>query len=69
MKQLHVYDPAMCGFSGVCGPEVDPARVTFAADLKRREEQGVGVSRFGLAQHPAAFVENDGARVGCRRTR
>jgi hypothetical protein len=34
MTKLEVYDPAMCCSTGVCGPEVDPALVTFAADLK-----------------------------------
>ena len=59
MKTLKVYDPAMCCPTGVCGPEVDPALVRFAADLKWIEGQGVTVERYNLAQSPKAFAEND----------
>ena len=59
MERLDIYDPAMCCSSGVCGPDVDPKLVRFAADLKWLHEQGVEVQRFNLSQNPAAFVEND----------
>jgi AhpD family alkylhydroperoxidase len=62
MKTLKVYDPPMCCSTGVCGPEVDPALVRFAADLKWLESQGVAVERFNLAQSPMAFVENETVR-------
>lgn len=60
---LHVYDPAMCCTTGVCGPQVDPALVRFASDLQWLQAQGVAVHRFNLAQNPAAFVENDLVRA------
>ncbi|ODU25221.1 MAG: hypothetical protein ABS95_00390 [Verrucomicrobia bacterium SCN 57-15] len=63
MKRLDVYDPAMCCSTGVCGPQVDPALVRFAADLKWLQEQGVEVRRFNLSQNPAAFVENELVRA------
>jgi AhpD family alkylhydroperoxidase len=62
MKRLDVYDPAMCCSSGVCGPQVDPALVRFAADMKWLQDQGVEVRRFNLSQSPAAFVENEQVR-------
>jgi hypothetical protein len=62
MKRLDVYDPAMCCSSGVCGPQVDPALVIFAADMKWLQDQGVEVRRFNLSQNPAAFVENEQVR-------
>ena len=58
MKKLEVYDPAMCCSTGVCGPDVDPALVTFAADLKWVVEQGVAVQRYNLGQEPQAFAAN-----------
>jgi arsenite methyltransferase len=61
-RRLDVYDPALCCSSGVCGPEVDPALVQFAAHLQQVQEQGVEVRRFNLAQNPAAFVENEQVR-------
>ena len=56
---LEVYDPAMGRTTGVGGPEVDPVRVRFAADLKWLQEQGAEVQRFSLSQSPAAFVGNE----------
>lgn len=58
MPKLQVFDPAMCCSTGVCGPEVDPALVRFAADLEWLKENGVAVERFNLSQEPAAFVGN-----------
>jgi AhpD family alkylhydroperoxidase len=57
--RLEVYDPAMCCSTGVCGPDVDPVLVRFAADLKWLQKQGAEVERFNLSQSPAAFVENE----------
>ena len=59
MKRIDVYDPAMCCSTGVCGPQVDPVLVPFAADAKWLQDQGVEVRRFNLSQNPAAFVENE----------
>jgi AhpD family alkylhydroperoxidase len=56
---LAVYDPAMCCSTGLCGPQVDPVLVRFAADVKWLQERGAQVQRFNLSQNPAAFVEND----------
>ena len=53
----------MCCSTGVCGPEVDPALVRFAADLKWLGEQGVTVQRFNLTQTPIAFAENETVRA------
>ncbi len=59
MPRLEVFDPAMCCSTGVCGPQVDPVLVRFAADVRWLQEQGVKVQRFNLSQNPAAFVENE----------
>lgn len=57
-KALQVYDPPLCCSTGVCGPDVDPELVRFAADLHWLESHGVSVERFNLAQQPAAFAGN-----------
>ena len=57
-KIIQVFDPAMCCTSGVCGPEVDPKLVQFAADLDWLKGAGVLVQRHNLSQNPAAFVAN-----------
>jgi hypothetical protein len=58
MTKLEIYDPAMCCATGVCGPEVDPALVAFAADLKWVADQGIAVQRYNLGTEPQAFAAN-----------
>lgn len=58
MRKLEVFDPAMCCSTGVCGVEVDPVLVQFAADLQWLQEQGVTVERHNLGQEPQAFAAN-----------
>lgn len=56
---IQVFDPAMCCSTGVCGPEVDPKLVQFAADLDCLKSAGVIIQRYNLSQNPGAFVENE----------
>jgi AhpD family alkylhydroperoxidase len=53
---LEVFDPAMCCSTGVCGPNVEPKLVHFAADLDWLKSQGVEVKRYNLAHQPAEFA-------------
>lgn len=58
MKTIQVYDPPMCCSTGVCGNEIDPALVNFAALLAQLGQRGVKVERYNLGQQPMAFVQN-----------
>ena len=58
VKKLEIFDPAMCCSTGVCGVDVDPVLVQFAADLQWVAEQGVEVKRYNLGQEPQAFAAN-----------
>lgn len=58
MTQIDVFDPPMCCSSGVCGPQVDPLLAAFAADVDWLTSHGITVTRYNLAQEPAAFVNN-----------
>lgn len=58
MKTLQIYDPPMCCSTGICGPEVDPDLVNFAAMLSQLATAGVKVERYNLGQQPMAFVQN-----------
>jgi hypothetical protein len=58
MKTIQVYDPPMCCPTGICGPEIDPDLVNFAAMLSQLAGQGVKVERSNLAQQPMAFAQN-----------
>ena len=56
MTAVHVFDPAMCCSTGVCGPSVEPELARFAADLDWLKSQGISVERFNLSQQPGAFA-------------
>ncbi len=58
MTAIHVFDPAMCCSTGICGPSVDPQLVRFAADLDWLKKQGVSVERFNLSQQPDRFADD-----------
>ena len=58
MIRIEVFDPPMCCSTGVCGPDVDPVLPRFAADLEWLKQQGVRVTRYNMAQQPAAFAEH-----------
>ena len=58
MKNIQVFDPALCCSTGVCGVEVDQNLVTFAADVDWVRQNGGSVERFNLSQQPMAFADN-----------
>jgi AhpD family alkylhydroperoxidase len=63
MTMVEVFDPPMCCSTGVCGPSVDPALATFAADLQWAGENGARVTRYNLAQEPGRFAGHDAVRA------
>ncbi len=58
MKQVQIFDPALCCSSGVCGTDVDQKLVDFSADADWAKQQGLVIERFNLAQQPMAFADN-----------
>jgi hypothetical protein len=62
MSTIQIFDKPQCCSSGVCGPEVDPALGTFAADMRWLDRQGVQVQRINPAHQPALFAANEHVR-------
>ncbi len=60
---IHVYEPALCCNTGVCGPDVDQALVEFTADLDHLAARGADIFRHNLANDPSAFAEDDAVRA------
>jgi hypothetical protein len=58
MKSIQVYDPPMCCSTGICGTDIDPDLVNFAAMLSQLGTQGIQIERYNLGQQPLAFVQN-----------
>jgi arsenite methyltransferase len=59
---IHVFEPALCCNTGVCGEDVDQALVTFSADLDWATGNGGQVVRHNLANEPLAFAQNDAVK-------
>ena len=49
MATIHVFDPASCGSSGVCGSDVDQELVDFSADVDLVKQHNITIERFNLA--------------------
>ena len=58
MKTIQVYDPPMCCSTGICGTDIDPDLVNFAAMLAQLGTHGVKIERYNLGQQPMAFAQN-----------
>lgn len=62
MRSIHVYDPALCCSSGVCGADVDQNLVDFSAVLHRAKTEGIEVTRHNLATDPLDFAQSEAVR-------
>lgn len=58
MATIHVFDPASCCSSDVCGADTDQALTAFSADVDWVKQHDVAIERFNLAQQPTVFAEN-----------
>ncbi len=63
MKTIQVYDPPMCCSTGICGTDIDPDLVNFAAMLSQLGTHGITIERYNLGQQPMAFVQNPAVKA------
>lgn len=63
MKTIQVYDPPMCCSTGICGTDVNPDLVSFAAMLAQLAQRDISIERHNLAQNPLAFVKNPAVKT------
>jgi hypothetical protein len=68
MTTIHVFDPALCCSTGVCGVEVDQQLVGFSADVDWAKQNGANIERFNLAQQPLVFAENSVVKAFLERS-
>ena len=62
MKTIQVYDPAMCCSTGICGTDINPDLINFAAMLVQMGNRGIKVERYNLGQQALAFAQNDAVK-------
>lgn len=58
MKNIQIFEPAMCCPTGVCGPGIDPELIRITGAVHNLRKKGVAISRFNLTGHPGAFAKN-----------
>ncbi|MCL2316746.1 MAG: arsenite efflux transporter metallochaperone ArsD [Actinomycetia bacterium] len=58
MPSIHVYEPALCCNTGVCGPDPAQELVTFTADLNYLKGRGADIARHNLAGDVQAFADS-----------
>lgn len=58
MKNIEIFDPAMCCATGVCGPAIDPELLRIATVINSLQEKGIIIGRHGLSHDPMAFIAN-----------
>jgi hypothetical protein len=59
MRNLEIYDPAMCCSTGVCGPSIDPELIRVSTVINILKSKGIEVKRYNLSQQPQAFIVNN----------
>jgi hypothetical protein len=58
VRQIELYETAMCCETGVCGPSVDEQLIAVRENLRWAEAHGARVTRHNLTSNPDAFVAN-----------
>lgn len=58
MKNLQIYEPAMCCSTGLCGVGVDPELLRISTVIDTLSKNDIIVERFNLSSAPQAFVTN-----------
>ena len=48
---------------GICGTDIDPDLVNFAAMLSQLGTHGIKIERYNLGQQPMAFVQNPAVKA------
>ena len=59
MKEIEIFDPAMCCSTGVCGPSVDKNLLRIATLIDVLKNMGIEVKRHNLSSEPQAFIKNE----------
>lgn len=58
MKEMKIYEPAMCCETGICGVGVDTELLRISTVVSNLRNNGVSVQRFNLTNFPQEFISN-----------
>lgn len=57
MKQMEIFEQAMCCPTGLCGPSIDPELLRLSTVLDTLKGKGIDVGRYNLSNDPMKFVQ------------
>lgn len=58
MKEMYIYEPALCCETGVCGVSVDPELLRISTVVNNLKQKNVKIQRYNLNSNPQAFVDH-----------
>lgn len=58
MKNMAIYEPAMCCSTGLCGVGVDPELLRISTVLNALKKHSIEIERYNLTNDPMKFVTN-----------
>lgn len=58
MRQIEIFDPAMCCPTGLCGTNINPELMRIAVVIETLKKRGVTVVRHNLRDEPQVYVNN-----------
>ena len=58
MKNIEIFEPAMCCPTSLCGVSVDPELLRISTVLHTLQQKGITVKRFNLSNAPMEFINN-----------
>ncbi len=56
MKEIKIYDPALCCPTGLCGVNIDPELMRIAVVVETLKKKGIIIKRFNLRDNPQVYV-------------
>lgn len=58
MKNMQIFEPAMCCSTGLCGVGVDHELLRISTVLNTLEKNNIKIERFNLSNAPQEFITN-----------
>jgi hypothetical protein len=58
MKNVKIFDPALCCPTGLCGVNIDHELMRIAVIVETLKRKGIVIERFNLRDHPQVYVDN-----------
>ena len=58
MKEIQIYEPAMCCSTGLCGVSINQELLRVSTIINTLSNKGFKIVRYNLSANPEAFLQN-----------